>query len=342
MPKAIVIFGEDKVDTATEPAAPTDDRDRLCNSFATLELLGQSVLDRVVGQLSAEGIDPILIFGQDGTSNSATNFQSHFSAADQQNLWRRAEDHVTELGLGGEQCALIMRLGSYVELRPTELLQSISESGEAIVRATKDESGLDVWAVDPSRIAEIVQSDGAGLQSLLCAKETSQYPVDGYVNRLSSPRDVRALVGDALNGRCNLRPVGFEVRPGVWMADGAEIENEARIVAPAYVGKNVTVSRQCLITRGSNIERDSLVDYGTVIEDTSILPNTYVGIGLDVSHSIVDGDTLLNLQHGVVLRVEDAAVMRRNRILGNSEKSGWWTSLRSRDRVHGAVDDGAA
>jgi len=145
-----------------------------------------------------------------------------------------------------------------------------------------------------------------------------------------------------LNGRCSLRPLGFEVRPGVWMAEGAEVENEARIVAPAYVGKDVTVSRQCLITRGSNIERDSLVDYGTVIEDTTILPNTYVGIGLDVSHSIVDGDTLLNLQHEVMLRVEDAAVMRRNKILGGPERTGWWTSLRIRDRVQAAIDESAA
>ena len=342
MPKAIVILGDDNLAAAGEPVAAAEDRDRIGNSFATLELLGQSVLDRVLGQLSAEGVDPIVIMAQDEEAKSTAGFKSDVLPGDQQNLWRRAEDKLAQLGLGGEQSALIMRLGSYVELRPTELLQFLSDTGESVVRAFKDLSALEVWAVDPSRLAGTVQTEGTCLQSLLTTKHSPCYAVEGYVNRLCRPRDVRTLIGDALNGRCSLRPLGFEVRPGVWMAEGAEVENEARIVAPAYVGKDVTVSRQCLITRGSNIERDSLVDYGTVIEDTTILPNTYVGIGLDVSHSIVDGDTLLNLQHEVMLRVEDAAVMRRNKILGGPERTGWWTSLRIRDRVQAAIDESAA
>jgi NDP-sugar pyrophosphorylase family protein len=124
---------------------------------------------------------------------------------------------------------------------------------------------------------------------------------------------MRQLICDALAGRCQFRPQGFEVKPGVWMGQGAQVERSARIVAPAFIGRNSKIAEQCLITRGTNVESNSHVDYGTVIEDSSILSNTYVGIGLDLSHSIVDGDNLLNLQHGVTLKIGDPVVLRHMR-----------------------------
>ena len=335
MAKAIVILEGEALPRA-EQETSNGDHDRNAHSFADIELLGRSVIDRVLDQLNGEGIETILISAErtrEGESNSGWSNNP-------ERIWNIAEHDLNRLGAAGENSALLMRIGSYAEINASRFLQFRAESGESVVRAFKGENALEVWAVDPSRVAELVRASGNSLQSVLLGK-SSPYEIEGYVNLLSSPRDVRTLVGDALNGRCALRPLGFEVRPGVWMAEGAEVENEARIVAPAFIGRDVTVSRQCLITRGSNIERDSLIDYGTVIEDTSILPNTYVGIGLDVSHSIVDGETLLNLQHGVVLQVEDSAVMRRNKVLGHSERSGWWMGLRSRERVQAPVDEGA-
>jgi hypothetical protein len=67
------------------------------------------------------------------------------------------------------------------------------------------------------------------------------------------------------------------------------------------------------------------VDFGTAVEDSTILPNSYVGIGLDLSHSIVDGRNLLNLQHNVDLEITDPVVMRQNTVGGGHEQS--WASI---------------
>ena len=96
------------------------------------------------------------------------------------------------------------------------------------------------------------------------------------------------------------------------MADGAQIARNARVVAPAYIGHGVRILDDCLITRGSTVEANSYVDFGTAIEDSSVLLDTYVGIGLDLSHSIVDGDEIVNLRHEVRLRISDPVVMRRH------------------------------
>ena len=112
--------------------------------------------------------------------------------------------------------------------------------------------------------------------------------------------------------KCKARPRGTETRPGIWMDEGVQVARGARIVAPAYIGREVRIADDCLITRCSNVESWSQVDFGTAIEDTSILTNTYVGIGLDLSQSIVDGDQLLNLRHEVRLHISDPVVLKKN------------------------------
>ena len=77
------------------------------------------------------------------------------------------------------------------------------------------------------------------------------------------------------------------------------------MVAPAYIGRGTRIAAQCLVTRGSSVESNCQVDYGTVVEDSSILSNSYVGIGLDLSHSVVDGNNLLNLERKIVVDFGD-------------------------------------
>ena len=101
--------------------------------------------------------------------------------------------------------------------------------------------------------------------------QPARYFVRGYVNRLTGPADLRRLAVDALTSRCRLRPQGTESRPGVWMDEGAQVHRDARIVAPIFIGRGARISEQCLVTRCSSIESNCHIDYGTVVEDSSIL-----------------------------------------------------------------------
>jgi hypothetical protein len=81
-------------------------------------------------------------------------------------------------------------------------------------------------------------------------------------------------------------------------------------VAPAYIGCGTKVRADALITRLTNIERDCCIDSGTVVEDSSILSNTTVGICLDLCHAVVNGSELFSLERDVVVEVSDPKVMR--------------------------------
>lgn len=116
-----------------------------------------------------------------------------------------------------------------------------------------------------------------------------------------------------------MRPSGQEVRPGIWVDEGAEIDRRARIVAPAYIGCNSKVREDALVTRSSSIERDCCIDFGTIVEDSSVLANTRVGIWLDVRHAIASGNKLMSLKHGVLLEIADPNVMGFNGRLAKEE-----------------------
>jgi NDP-sugar pyrophosphorylase family protein len=109
-----------------------------------------------------------------------------------------------------------------------------------------------------------------------------------------------------------MSPFGREIKPGVWVDEGAQIHGRARIMAPAYLGCGSTIREDTLVTRSSNIESFSCIDYGTVIEDSSILTNTYVGIWLDVCQAVVRENQLFNLAHNVALEIADPSLIRTN------------------------------
>jgi hypothetical protein len=276
--------------------------------WASMEVLGKAPIARVAEDLK-KNCTPVSVISNDPGSQDAGTPQASIAdlAADRFANYKRE-------GLG---TVLIVRCGSYVELDVAEMLNFHQEQGVGVTRAFSDDAPLDVWMVDPSGLPE----HAATFSTLPCARPAI-YRSQGYVNQLRTAHEFRRLVLDSLHSRCRLRPQGSEIKPGIWSAEGAQIERSARVVAPAYIGRDVHISAECLITRGSNVESNSRVDFGTAVEDSTILPNSYVGIGLDLSHSIVDGRNLLNLRHNVNLEITDPVVMRQNTV-GEGHRQSW-------------------
>lgn len=271
--------------------------------WACVDVLGRPVIGRVVDALKQGGIDSVFVFsGDSGEIHEITN------------PWVAAGSKLVECR-GSYESVVITECGTYTEFDVDDLLAFHSDQNAPVSRAFAADGPLDLWIVDPTRFSE-----GNDFRSSLLASNPAHYEPRGYVNRLRGPRDFRQLVFDSFNSRCRLRPRGVEIRPGVWIGENAEIGRGTRIVAPAFIGQRVTIGDDCLITRGTAVECNSQVDFGTATEDSSILPNTYLGIGLDLSHSIVDGQYLWNLRHDVTLEITDPVVMRRNVTTGENRR----------------------
>jgi hypothetical protein len=202
---------------------------------------------------------------------------------------------------------LVLRLGAYAEVDFADLLQFHSDTGAAVTRVCDAEGPLDIWVLD----AVPGTRRGLSLDLSSDASLPGAYRTLGYVNRLTGAQDLRRLAVDAFSGRCAIRPRGRQMKPGVWIDEGARVHRSARIVAPAYIGQGARVRASALITRFSNVERRCVVDCGTAIENSSVLPFTRVGPGLDVAHSVIESDRLMNLSRNVVVTIEDPKLFGR-------------------------------
>jgi NDP-sugar pyrophosphorylase family protein len=206
----------------------------------------------------------------------------------------------------GIEHSFVVSASVYAEADLLDLFYFHREARQAATSSRDREGPLELWVVDCAKAQE------AHLPSLLTQVDpaAASYFIRDYVCRLTHPRALRQLVSDVLSGRCAMRPAGREVKPGIWVGDGAEIHRRARIVAPAYIGAGCQVQQDTVITRCSSIEKNCYVDCGTVVEDSSILGNTHVGIWLDVCHAVVSGNKVLNLEFEVLLEISDPSVMR--------------------------------
>lgn len=299
---AIVVVesrGESAEPAAQRPMQPMPNQH---GSLASVELLGRSVLDRTLDRLRAAGIISVLV----ARIAEPVGATLAASVAVPRTPWLQATNAIIQMRQQRLDAVLIIALGAYLEFSPADLVQFQRQQSAPVVQGCDEMGKLPIWLVALDSMPE-----DAELKSYLNTASPVLSPLEGYVNRLEDLHDLRSLAVDGLTSRCGCKPVAVEVRPGVWMAQGAQVERGARIVAPAFIGRAAKVAEQCLITRCSNLENHSQIDYGTVIEDSSVLADTYVGIGLDLCHSVVDGGKLANLRHDVTLDISDPAILRQ-------------------------------
>jgi NDP-sugar pyrophosphorylase family protein len=275
-----------------------------------VEIAGRSMLERMLERLVAIGVERVSILVEAKNSARIPPFRTSYSnvavrvvrdlyPAMTQELAHFSQDEISH--------AFVSSANTYVEADLLDLFCFHREARRDVTSTFDKEGSLDLWVVDCAR------AQRGDLETFL--HDASQdgapkYFIRDYVNRLVDPRDLRRFATDILSRSCETGPSGQQVRPGVWMDDKAEVHRRARIVAPAYIGYASKVKADALVTRLSNIERDCCVDSGTVIEDSSILANTTVGICLDLCHAVASGNKLRNLERDVTVEIVDPNVMR--------------------------------
>jgi hypothetical protein len=270
-------------------------------------VLGRSVVDRTLDRFLRVGVDSVSVLVQ------GTTVEPHILSGGTAKVeWELSTDlragitaKLADFAFRGIQHSFVISANTYTETDLLDFFYFHRESHRSITRAFDRGGPLQFWVADCAKAARLA------LPTALAKSDSSgrSYFIREYVSRINTPEDLHSFVSDSLRGRCGARPCGHEIRPGIWIDEGAEINRHARLVAPVYVGKNSKVCDDALITRCTNIEENCLVDVGTVVEDSSILKNTRVGIWLDLSHSIAEGNKLINLRHNAVVEISDPSVL---------------------------------
>lgn len=325
---AVLVVGN-SLETATHKGSVSTSSQRKPGEsvIACADILGQSVLVRTVRQLSQAGVALITVIAASDVAENlgverSPRFELRKVAADMDE-GRVAAEVIEEHGGQHAESVLVYSLDAYTEFDVVELLRFHLSRKKPLTRA-KDENGpLGLWIVDALSVRRNdVKNIFLRGEDRENDPRVASFLLKGYVRRLRSAQDVRRLTIDGLLGRCGFAPCGREERPGVWLGEGARVHPAARLVAPVFIGRSTKVGSGALVTRFSSVEQRCLVDAGATIEDASILPDTYVGRGIDVAHAVVDGNHFVHLKRDVAVDVEDASLIgsRRPKVRTAKEK----------------------
>ncbi|MCU1253835.1 MAG: putative mannose-phosphate guanyltransferase [Candidatus Angelobacter sp.] len=275
--------------------------------LATLEVAGKSTLQRMAERLQQYGISSVSAVVETAAPSGVRNFGLPSDvtclAAAPDRFWRIAESVFNDMAQSGAELVILVRLGAYAEADFEKLVQFHLDRKERVTQMASDEQKLEIFCISASR-----RNDAASLfrtQLAHCRSECPLFQHEGYLNRLASPRGLRQFAIDILTRQTQTCPAGKEIKPGVWTAPGAMIEKGARVLAPAFIGSMARIRSGAVITRCSSVERHAEVDCGTVIENSTVLPFSYVGAGLDLAHSVAGMGRIVNLHRNVTVTIVD-------------------------------------
>jgi hypothetical protein len=314
--------------------------------LALVEVAGRSPLERIAGRLRRYGVSQTTVVleapvAPQPADNSADGLRYFMTS--RQRFWRTAENAFNEMAQEGAELVLVLRLGTYVEADFERLVQFHLERGCRVSQLVDNARNLEMFCISASRRNDAASLFRSGLAH--CRSECPVLEHQGYANPLASAADLRQFAIDILTLETETSPAGEQWRPGIWVAPGARIEKGARLLAPAFIGRAARLRSGVVVTRCSSIEHHAEVDCGTVVENSSVLPYSYLGAGLDLAHSVVGMSAIANLRRNAVVEVADprlvghiAATTGRNFLKAATSLCGYlvrqvWQGFPSVDRV---------
>lgn len=323
---AIIIVGarrEEPEAAATNPPTRAGLETFAGIPLALLDVVGKSVVHHVADRLRRAGVEAVTALTDEGLYQDAALRDGDGEAACRPaaDVWRAAEDAFSSFVEEGVDQVLLLRLGAYAEFDLEAFLRFHQERRQTSTLLCDNNGPLDTAVVQAARRNDAAFLLRSGLRATRLDSEP--YLTGSYVNRLQNAHDLRRLAQDALLMRCEIRPHGRELKPGVWVGERARIHRSARVLAPAFVGAHAKLRAASVVTRCSVVEHHVEVDCGTVLEDTSILPYTYVGSGLDAAHAVAGFGKICHLRRRAEVEIADP------RLLGTVAVSAAWRTVKS-------------
>ena len=131
------------------------------------------------------------------------------------------------------------------------------------------------------------------------------YVTDGFWTDVGSIASYMTAHRAVLDGEVQLEIEGFEVQPGVWLAEGAELHPDVEVRGPLYVGENTRVEGGVSLRDHTVLGRGVAVRAGSFLQRAIVGDHVYIGPSCSLRGCIVGKNS--DLKFGV--RLEEGAVV---------------------------------
>jgi mannose-1-phosphate guanylyltransferase/phosphomannomutase len=131
------------------------------------------------------------------------------------------------------------------------------------------------------------------------------YVADGYWEDVGTHESYLKAQADMLSGKIDIEPEGFEVSPGVWVAEGAEVDAEAVLKGPLYIGDYAKVEAGAELREFTVLGSNVVVKEGAFLHRAVVHDNVFVGPSTNLRGCVVGKNT--DVMAGA--RIEEGAVI---------------------------------
>ncbi|HZB31050.1 MAG TPA: mannose-1-phosphate guanyltransferase [Streptosporangiaceae bacterium] len=131
------------------------------------------------------------------------------------------------------------------------------------------------------------------------------YIADGYWEDVGTHESYLKAQADMLSGKIDVEVDGFEVSPGVWIAEGAEVDPEATLKGPLYIGDYAKVEAGAELREYTVLGSNVVVKEGAFLHRAVIHDNVFIGPSTNLRGCVIGKNT--DVMAGA--RIEEGAIV---------------------------------
>ncbi len=117
------------------------------------------------------------------------------------------------------------------------------------------------------------------------------YVADCYWEDVGTHESYLKAQADMLSGKVDLEIDGFEMSPGVWVAEGAEVDSSAVLKGPLYIGDYAKVEAGAELREYTVLGSNVVVKEGAFLHRAVVHDNVYVGPSTNLRGCVVGKNT---------------------------------------------------
>src|SRR6516164_9790858 len=154
-----------------------------------------------------------------------------------------------------------------------------------------------IYVMEPEVLAEVpagVSVDWSGDVFPRLLKEGAPlygWIADGYWEDVGSHESYLKAQADVLSGRVETEMDGFEVSPGVWVSEGAEVDPEALLSGPLCIGDYAKIEAGAQLREFTVVGSNVVVKEGAFLHRAVVHNNVYVGQGTTLRGCVIGKNT---------------------------------------------------
>src|SRR6185312_8188553 len=149
-------------------------------------------------------------------------------------------------------------------------------------------------------------------QLLAEGKPIYGYVAEGYWEDVGTHESYVKAQADVLEGKVNVDIDGFEISPGVWVAEGAEVHPDAVLRGPLFIGDYAKVEAGSEIREHTVVGSNVVVKSGAFLHKAVVHDNVYVGQQSNLRGCVIGKNTDIMRAS----RIEDGAVIGDECLIG--------------------------